>query len=293
MKPLDATALTEAGDGELDTPIAEEGDPQPAGPAEPLPERYERRGLIGVGGMGEVIRVYDRLLERELAMKILSWRLAFRESVFERFVAEAGLCARLQHPGIVPVHDRGELPDGRPWFTMPEVHGRTLEVLIEGLHAVSSDGEWRATPDGWGLRRLLNSFVSACGAVAYAHANGVLHRDLKPANIMVGAFGEVQVMDWGIAVVLDDARIKGPTLRDRDAAGTPAYRAPEQARGQRERQGPWTDVYALGAILYTLLSGVVPTVLGSAGGGVAPLTAGPWTPTQPGGPATRARWPPR
>ncbi|MEZ4434032.1 MAG: SUMF1/EgtB/PvdO family nonheme iron enzyme [bacterium] len=233
--------------------------------------RYRDLGLIGRGGMGEVRRVFDRVLDRTVAMKILGTTLLDNAVARQRFMMEAGITAGLQHPGIVPVHDRGELPDGRLWYTMREVHGRTLARVIHGVHAANNDGNWRASDDGWTLRRLVEALLRVTEAMAYAHRQGIIHRDLKPQNIMVGAFGEVQVMDWGLATRIDrapdhDLPFDGPDEGEAEPAplsgqivGTPAYMPPEQAMGV-EPLSRAADVYALGGVLYQILTGVPPFV---------------------------------
>lgn len=153
--------------------------------------RYEPIGLIGRGGMGEVHRVRDRQLQRELAMKVLSRSHSSDPAFVDRFIEEAQIAAQLQHPGIVPVHDIGKLDDGRPFFTMKLVKGETLESLLAHRKQLEE------TQDHW-----LNIFSRVCQAVAYAHSKGVIHRDLKPSNVMVDRYGEVQVMDWGLAKIL-------------------------------------------------------------------------------------------
>ncbi len=237
----------------------------------PLPDRYEDLGTIGRGGMGEVRRVRDRLLERTLAMKIVLPGLGTLDRV--RFLEEAQIAAQLQHPGIVPVHDFGELGDGRLWFTMKEVRGRTLAAVIDELHGAARDGHWAPTSDGWTFRRLVDAFQRACEAVAYAHSRRVVHRDLKPQNIMVGEYGEVFVMDWGLAKALDgvaaedcESRVVSGPRETGDllqtaygqVLGTVAYMPPEQARGETGSIGPASDAYALGGVLYHLLSGRPP-----------------------------------
>ena len=239
--------------------------------------RYEDLGLLGRGGMGEVRRIRDADLGRTLAMKIASPGLMKRPAALARFIEEAQVSAQLQHPGIIPVHELGTLPDGRCYFTMQEVRGRTLSEVIAEVHAASSGDRWEASPSGWTFRRLVDAFHRACEAVAYAHERGVVHRDLKPDNIMVGEHGEVLVLDWGIAKVTgrpDLAAEQGDldviqTDRSQDTAqatrmgavaGTPAYMPPEQALGQVDRIDARSDIYALGAILYELLSGRSPYV---------------------------------
>lgn len=239
-------------------------------------ERYLDLGRIGRGGMGEVKRVRDHALGRLVAMKILPWDAVDSAKARQRFFDEMRTTAALQHPGIVPVHDSGELPDGRLWFTMKEVRGTTLRDAIHELHA---------GPEGkWSLRRLVEVLARACEAVAYAHDRGVVHRDLKPENLMIGEFGEVMVMDWGL---VKNLHVRKELLRDAtaeldsidsidsidaadidealrtqagDVMGTPAYMSPEQARGHLDSIGPPSDVYALGAVLYEILCGHPPYI---------------------------------
>ncbi|MBI1915434.1 MAG: serine/threonine protein kinase [Planctomycetes bacterium] len=151
---------------------------------------YEVRGLLGRGGMGEVFRAHDPAFDRPLALKVMLAELAHRPEAESRFVAEARITGRLQHPGIPPVHEIGRLDDGRPFLAMKLIEGRTLHELLEERSTRSRD-----------LPRFVAIFGQVCQAVGYAHLQGVIHRDLKPQNIMVGAFGEVQVMDWGLAKV--------------------------------------------------------------------------------------------
>ncbi|MEC8278000.1 MAG: bifunctional serine/threonine-protein kinase/formylglycine-generating enzyme family protein, partial [Myxococcota bacterium] len=162
------------------------------------------------------------------------------------------------------------LPDGRLYFTMKEIKGRSLDTIIWSVHNAVTEGRFHTTADGWSFRRLIDVFHQVCQAVGYAHSKGVLHRDLKPSNIMVGEFGEVLVVDWGIAKVLGrhDLLVEAgkknviqSSLENTEMTqigqviGTPAYMAPEQARGENDKLGPATDVYALGAMLYKILSG--------------------------------------
>src|SRR5262249_20851756 len=155
-------------------------------------DRYQLFGEIARGGMGCVLRGRDAELGRELAVKVLLEKHAGRPEVVRRFVEEAQLGAQLQHPGVVPVYDAGRF-GGRPFFTMKLVKGQTLQALLAGRAGPAAD-----------LPRLLNVALQVAQAVAYAHAHGVIHRDLKPANVMLGTFGEVQVMDWGLAKVLPE-----------------------------------------------------------------------------------------
>src|SRR5581483_2881857 len=157
--------------------------------------RYELREEIARGGMGAVFAARDAALARDVAVKVLQERFAADPTVAGRFLDEARITAQLQHPGIPPVHDVGTLPDGRPFLAMKLIKGETLDRRLAG----------RADPSA-GRGRFLAVFEQICQAVAYAHSRGVIHRDLKPANVMVGAFAEVQVMDWGLAKVLTAGR---------------------------------------------------------------------------------------
>ncbi|XXX72555.1 bifunctional serine/threonine-protein kinase/formylglycine-generating enzyme family protein [Sorangium sp. So ce134] len=236
-----------------------------------LPARYEDLGPIAGGSFGEVRRVRDTLLDRVIAMKLLRAEHAAQPHLRRRFLAEARITAALQHPGIVALYDRGELPDHRLWFTMKEVRGRTLRAVIDELHACSGPEGFGATPGGWTFRRLVDAFARIAQAIAYAHSRGVVHRDLKPENLMAGEFGEVLVMDWGLARRIGAAdpleegmsgppgqALSGELTRHGDVLGTPAYMPPEQASGDTALHGPASDVYSLGAVLYRLLAGKPP-----------------------------------
>jgi formylglycine-generating enzyme required for sulfatase activity/tRNA A-37 threonylcarbamoyl transferase component Bud32 len=223
------------------------------------PRRYEDLGWLGQGGMGQVRRVRDRRLGKVLAMKILRPGLVGNPVAVRRFVHEARLTAELQHPNIVSAEDIGRLPDRRWWFTMREVHGRTFgSVIAEHLQRT------RASDAVQGLRRVVVQLEQVCRGAAFAHAHGVVHRDLKPENVMIGAFGEVFVMDWGLASRM---RVFAPAARPRaerrspntGALGTPGFMPPEQWAGGRERLGPPSDVWSLGAILHLLLLGAPPS----------------------------------
>jgi serine/threonine-protein kinase len=231
---------------------------------------YQFLGEIARGGMGVVLKGHDTDLGRDVAVKVLDQRLADRPEVVQRFVEEAQIGGQLQHPGIVPVYELGTMQDERPFFTMKLIKGHTLASLLQ---------QRKSPADNRG--RTLAIFESVCQTVAYAHSKGVLHRDLKPANVMVGAFGEVQVVDWGLAKVLrrggvaDERRAKeslhsviatvrsGPGSSGSDSLvgsvmGTPAYMAPEQAQGEVEKLDERADVFALGAILCEILTGRPP-----------------------------------
>ena len=241
--------------------------------------RYELVETIGHGGMGTVWLARDRDLDREVALKVVHLSEEDGQET-ERMLREARILARLEHPGIVPVHDVGVLPDGRVFYAMKRVRGSRLDE-----HA-------RTLP----LTDRLRAFERICEAVAFAHAHGVIHRDLKPENVMVGPFGEVLVLDWGVAKMSplpwplpraastlppragegdphpseSEAYVESPSslspgvgIGERGTAhgtvlGTPGYMAPEQARGEVERIDARTDVYALGAILTFLLAGEEP-----------------------------------
>lgn len=221
---------------------------QPGAPGERAssgPAHLRTVSMLGRGGTAEVWRAHDARLDRTVAMKVLRPELAGRTDAHERFSLEARVTARLAHPGIIGVHEIGVLADGRPYFTMDEVHGRTLDE-------VAADEQ---PGDRAGLRRLIEVFRRAVEAVAYAHTEGVVHRDLKPANIMVGAFGTVFVLDWGLVrsePAAGDAPQMGLTAQGA-VPGTPGYLAPEQALGAP--LGPATDTWALGLVLWELLHG--------------------------------------
>lgn len=262
----------------------------PAGPrAVALPARYEDLGLIGSGAFGDVHRVRDTLLDRVLAMKVLRAGHTESTAIRRRFTTEAQIAAQLQHPGIVTAYDRGELGDGRLWFTMREIRGRTLRDVIDDMHAASSPAGFGAASAGWTFRRLVDAFARIAQAVAYVHSRGVVHRDLKPANLMIGEFGEVVVMDWGVARRIGHAESRdeggAPPSNTRSpkatqigaVVGTPAYMPPEQAAGDSALHGPASDIYSLGAVLYSLLTGRPPYV-GRGPDVIRQILAGPPVP---------------
>ncbi|HEY6079598.1 MAG TPA: serine/threonine-protein kinase [Polyangiaceae bacterium] len=268
---------------------------EPVSPAEEAPEvetqevlwggRIQVRGEVGRGAMGQILLGYDTKLRREMALKVTHLpRGVIPRELLARFVEEAQVTAQLEHPNIVPVHDLGVDPTGRAYFSMKLVRGRTLEEILTARLA----GD-KATRAELGLRRLLDVFLQVCLAVEYAHARGVIHRDLKPANVMVGDFGEVAVMDWGVAKLREmvagvstevealsseqelaesgpaptpapvtsvRAETKAWETHDGAVLGTPHYMAPEQAEGLPVDER--SDLYSLGVMLYEILCGQVP-----------------------------------
>jgi serine/threonine protein kinase len=232
-------------------------------------DRYVLLHPIGRGGMGAVYAARDAQLDRDVAIKVTS-SPASTGALDARLRQEARVLARLEHPGIVPVHDAGVLADGRAYYVMKLVRGETLAAHAARLGDEAS---------------LLGVFERVAQTIAFAHARGVVHRDLSPSNVMVGSFGEVLVLDWGVAKLVgagaeaDDGAAASGTAASRDATGsgtrlgTPGYMAPEQARGESSDAGPEADVYSLGALLFWLLTGAAPPADGDAaarGLGAAP-----------------------
>lgn len=239
--------------------------------------RYEVLGEIARGGMGAILRARDLTLQRELAIKVIKEGLPSTSETLRRFIEEARISGQLQHPGIVPVHELGRFPDGRYFFAMKLIQGETLQDLLQKRPNPAHE-----------LPRFLKIFEQVCQTLAFAHSRRVIHRDLKPLNIMVGAFGEVQVMDWGLAKVLvpktGDSAMRsrsapnipakaGETFSATSALnsagsgfqtqvgsilGTPSYMAPEQARGDIDTLDERADVFGLGAILCVILTGKPP-----------------------------------
>jgi eukaryotic-like serine/threonine-protein kinase len=217
-------------------------------------ERYEEVGILGEGGMGEVRLCQDGHIGREVAMKMLLPSRLGHGHFHARFLREALIQAQLEHPSIVPVYEVGRSPAGVPSFTMKRIRGRTVEEIVDGRRADDAD-----LSRHFNRARLLQAFAQVCLAVDFAHSRGVVHRDLKPANVMLGDFGEVYVLDWGVARVRDQREVPSPLVNvpevrlTTSVLGTPGFVAPEQIRAPGEVDGR-ADVYSLGCILFEVLS---------------------------------------
>ncbi len=220
--------------------------------------RYQELTEIACGGMGRVLRGFDPEARREVAIKILKAGNDVSQQMLERFLIEGQLTARLEHPNIVPVHEVG-LRGGTLYFTMKLVRGRRLGQAIASYHNSSGRDS---------LESLLGAYQKVCDAVAFSHSRNVIHRDLKPDNIMIGEFGEVLVMDWGVAKRLGEPAesLTTPAQGSSEPSltalgtvvGTPQYMSPEQARGEIDLTGPASDIYSLGAILFHIVTGGQP-----------------------------------
>lgn len=230
-------------------------------PRQEIDARYADLGEIGRGGMSLVRRMLDRSLLREAALKRLDPSFAVKPEQIERFLLEAQITGQLDHPNIVPIHELGRDEEGAYYFTMKMVEGETLAQRIE------SAGDARLKPDH--LAELLQILIKVCEALSFAHSRGVIHRDVKPSNIMVGRFGQVYIMDWGVARLLPpsedtggDRRVAVSAVAEIDSPGSiigsPAYMAPEQVEGLHDTLDARTDVFALGATLYHVLTGRPP-----------------------------------
>jgi serine/threonine protein kinase len=202
--------------------------------------RYQMRSILGRGGMGIVYLAHDRVLDRDVALKVVD-RDGPTAAAADAFALEARILASLEHPGIVPVHDFGELPDGRLFYAMKRVRGARLDRWLAG---------------GRDLAARLAVFARICDAVAFAHSHAIVHRDLKPENVVIGEFGEVLVLDWGIAQTTRSQSDSHTVQSDhqsaqRIVAGTPTYMSPEQVRGDSSIDHR-TDIYALGVVLASM-----------------------------------------
>jgi eukaryotic-like serine/threonine-protein kinase len=236
--------------------------------------RFQPLWLHATGGLGEIFAAQDNDLHRRVALKQIQKTHAANPHSRERFVAEAEITGNLEHPGIVPVYGLGTDPFGRPYYAMRFVEGDVLSTAIHRFHA-KLEADFMGSEFRWLLRRLMD----VCNPIAYAHSRGILHRDLKPDNIMLGAFGETLVMDWGVAKVIsrcesgqsipdgmrallannpDEHRQVGALTLDGEAVGTPAFMSPEQAAGRLDGLGPASDVYSLGATMYVMLTDQAP-----------------------------------
>jgi len=232
------------------------GTPKPPPlPADVPRERYSSTGEIAAGGMARIHRVVDHQLHRLSAMKILDEAYAANPRERQRFIEEAQITGQLDHPNIVPVHELQVDGEG-PRFVMKLVDGVTLSAEVRRARQDAKGLEW--------LERFLEIFVKICDGVAFAHSRGVIHRDLKPANILVGNYGEVYVMDWGLAKVIHRQGVDVPRTYGGDldpegvAIGTVQYMSPEQARGENQLTDERTDVFLLGAVLYFILTARAP-----------------------------------
>ncbi len=229
--------------------------------------------LHAKGGLGLLSLATDQELSRTVALKEIQYQYAGDNDARARFVREAEITGRLEHPGIVPVYGFGVASDGRPYYAMRFIQGRSLKDAIDEYHLLPTGTSERSLK----FRELLRCVIDVCNTIEYAHSHRVVHRDLKPANVMVGAYGETLVVDWGLAKSLDEGelipdakrqvrpsrkRSSGADTMDGIALGTPQYMSPEQASGRLSKVGPRSDIYSLGATLYHLLVGC-PAFLGS------------------------------
>jgi serine/threonine-protein kinase len=235
--------------------------------------RFRRLREHARGGLGEVFVALDSQLNREVALKEIQERFADQVDARFRFLREAEITGKLEHPGVVPVYGLGAYPDGRLYYAMRFIRGETMQDAIQRFHEADEDARRDTGERRLALRELLSRFVAMCQAVGYAHARGVIHRDLKPANVMLGEYGETLVVDWGLARLLEQADPEATTAGAPvqvtagsgststelgQVLGTPSYMSPEQALGQHDDVGIASEVFALGATLYCLLTGAPP-----------------------------------
>ncbi len=237
-----------------------------------LGPRYDLIRSLAKGGLGEIFVAHDQELDREVALKKILDDDQISVDIRQRFIAEAKITGGLEHPGVVPVHGLGTLPNGQPYYVMRLIRGRSLEQTIHEYFKQRAEGGLGTDGDRR-FRALIRAVMDACYAIGYAHSRGVLHRDIKPQNIMLGKYGETLVVDWGLAKVLGsvpesmmrselpiDERRSGdsaPTAMG-SVLGTPAYMSPEQAAGNINELDRRSDVFSLGATLYAVLTGQAP-----------------------------------
>jgi WD40 repeat protein/tRNA A-37 threonylcarbamoyl transferase component Bud32 len=243
--------------GALDGPVT--------GPADGA--RFVVQGEHARGGLGVVLKAVDLELNRTVAIKQLQERLEENHSSRTRFLAEARITGRLEHPGVVPVYALGRDPSGRMFYAMRFIEGRTLRDVVIEFHA---EGGWSRTSSELELRKLLQRFIDVCNTLEFAHDRGIIHRDIKPSNIMLGPYGETLVVDWGIAKSVSEPEpepiSRVDLLEEGDSTetipgttmGTPQYMSPEQAAGDIARVGKASDIFSLGATLYAILVGRPP-----------------------------------
>ena len=213
----------------------------------PSGERYEIGGEIGRGGMGEVKRARDQWLRRALAMKFLGDDGVDDDNSMRRFVEEAQITGQLDHPNIVPLYELGQNSHGELFFTMKRVRGETLGQLLHRLG--SSRMTWHH------LEGVVGILIKICDALEFAHSRGVIHRDIKPSNIMIGKYGQVYLLDWGLALVTHGERL---TSDDGRVIGTPGYMAPEQGAIEPQPHDARSDVYGIGGLIYNTLTTLLP-----------------------------------